>query len=51
MQETLEDLSWTELFFGTAYLAAGSRGPRTVDEQTPRSAHGWRAEVEMLAWL
>jgi demethylmenaquinone methyltransferase/2-methoxy-6-polyprenyl-1,4-benzoquinol methylase len=25
MQETLADLSWTELFFGIAYLAAGSR--------------------------
>jgi ubiquinone/menaquinone biosynthesis C-methylase UbiE len=28
MQEELADLSWTELFFGTAFLAAGSRGPR-----------------------
>ena len=26
MQEELTDLSWTELFFGTAFLAAGSRG-------------------------
>jgi ubiquinone/menaquinone biosynthesis C-methylase UbiE len=25
MQDTLADVSWTELFFGTAYLAAGSR--------------------------
>ena len=33
MQQELADLSWTELFFGTAFLAAGSRGPRTVDEQ------------------
>ncbi len=32
MQDGLADLSWTELFFGTAFLAAGSRGPRTVDE-------------------
>jgi ubiquinone/menaquinone biosynthesis C-methylase UbiE len=32
MQEELADLSWSELFFGTAFLAAGSRGPRTVDE-------------------
>jgi len=23
MQEELTDLSWTELFFGTAFLAAG----------------------------
>jgi len=28
MQEELDDLSWTELFFGTAFLAAASRGPR-----------------------
>src|SRR5262249_6574056 len=27
MQEGLADPSWTELFFGTAFLAAGSRGP------------------------
>jgi demethylmenaquinone methyltransferase/2-methoxy-6-polyprenyl-1,4-benzoquinol methylase len=26
MQETLTDLSWTELLFGIAYLAVGSRG-------------------------
>jgi ubiquinone/menaquinone biosynthesis C-methylase UbiE len=32
MQESLTDPSWTELFFGSAFLAAGSRGPRTVDE-------------------
>ncbi|HJU37686.1 MAG TPA: methyltransferase domain-containing protein [Gaiellaceae bacterium] len=30
MQAELADLSWTELFVGTAFLAAGSRGPRTV---------------------
>jgi demethylmenaquinone methyltransferase/2-methoxy-6-polyprenyl-1,4-benzoquinol methylase len=30
MQEELADLSWTELFFGTAFLAAGSRGPEGV---------------------
>jgi demethylmenaquinone methyltransferase/2-methoxy-6-polyprenyl-1,4-benzoquinol methylase len=29
MQEELDDPSWTELFFGTAFLAAGSRGPVT----------------------
>jgi demethylmenaquinone methyltransferase/2-methoxy-6-polyprenyl-1,4-benzoquinol methylase len=28
MQEELTDFSWTELFFGTAFLAAGSRGGR-----------------------
>jgi demethylmenaquinone methyltransferase/2-methoxy-6-polyprenyl-1,4-benzoquinol methylase len=27
MQEQLADPAWTELFFGTAFLAAGSRGP------------------------
>jgi demethylmenaquinone methyltransferase/2-methoxy-6-polyprenyl-1,4-benzoquinol methylase len=30
MQEQLTDLSWTDLFFGTAFLAAGSRGSSTV---------------------
>jgi ubiquinone/menaquinone biosynthesis C-methylase UbiE len=29
MREELTDTSWTELFFGTAFLAAGSRGPGT----------------------
>jgi demethylmenaquinone methyltransferase/2-methoxy-6-polyprenyl-1,4-benzoquinol methylase len=33
MQEGLADLTWTELCFGTAFLAAGSRGRRTVDTQ------------------
>jgi demethylmenaquinone methyltransferase/2-methoxy-6-polyprenyl-1,4-benzoquinol methylase len=32
MQDGLTDLSWSELFFGTAFLAAGSRGSKTVDE-------------------
>jgi ubiquinone/menaquinone biosynthesis C-methylase UbiE len=31
MQDRLADPSWTELFFGTAFLAAGSRDSRTVD--------------------
>ena len=31
MRDNLDDLAWTELFFGTAFLAAGSRGSRTVD--------------------
>ena len=31
MQDELADLSWTELFFGSAFLAAGSRAPRAVD--------------------
>jgi ubiquinone/menaquinone biosynthesis C-methylase UbiE len=29
MQDELADFSWTELFFGTAFLAAGSRRPGT----------------------
>jgi ubiquinone/menaquinone biosynthesis C-methylase UbiE len=32
MQQELADLSWTELFFGTAFLAVGSRGPATFGE-------------------
>jgi demethylmenaquinone methyltransferase/2-methoxy-6-polyprenyl-1,4-benzoquinol methylase len=39
MQDELADLSWTELTFGTAFLAAGSRGSRTVDEPSRRSGH------------
>ena len=35
MQDELTDLSWSELFFGTAFLGAGSRGSRTVDEVLP----------------
>ena len=31
MQEELADPCWDELFFGTAFLAAGSRGLRPVD--------------------
>ena len=37
MQEELVDVSWTELFFGTAFLAAGSRGPGTLGVQPLRS--------------
>jgi hypothetical protein len=33
MQQDLADFSWTELFFGTAFLAAGSRG-RSVSMDT-----------------
>jgi demethylmenaquinone methyltransferase/2-methoxy-6-polyprenyl-1,4-benzoquinol methylase len=33
MQEELADLSWTESFFGTAFLAAGSRGLEPSVEQ------------------
>src|ERR1700722_11502474 len=36
MQEELADFSWTELFFGTAFLAAGSRGrPVSTDTEHP----------------
>jgi demethylmenaquinone methyltransferase/2-methoxy-6-polyprenyl-1,4-benzoquinol methylase len=31
MHEEMADLSWTELFFGTAFLAAGSRRSRTCE--------------------
>ena len=34
MQEELADPSWTELYFGTSFLAAGSRGPATADGTT-----------------
>jgi ubiquinone/menaquinone biosynthesis C-methylase UbiE len=37
MQDGLDDFSWTELFFGTAFLAAGSRGSGAVD-QPPRGS-------------
>jgi hypothetical protein len=30
MQEELVDVSWTELFFGTAFLAVGARDPGIV---------------------
>ena len=35
MRDNLDDLSWTELFFGTAFLAAGSAGSRTIGEPPP----------------
>ncbi len=39
MQEELTDPSWTELFFGTAFLAAGSRGPGTSGVRPRGSDH------------
>jgi demethylmenaquinone methyltransferase/2-methoxy-6-polyprenyl-1,4-benzoquinol methylase len=39
MRDSLADLSWTELFYGTAFLAAGSRGSGTVDEPPQGSGH------------
>jgi demethylmenaquinone methyltransferase/2-methoxy-6-polyprenyl-1,4-benzoquinol methylase len=43
MQEELADLSWTELFFGTAFLAAGSRG-RSVSKDTDRPSASAEAD-------
>jgi ubiquinone/menaquinone biosynthesis C-methylase UbiE len=39
MRDRLADVSWTELFFGTAFLAAGSRGSGTVNELPQGSGH------------
>jgi hypothetical protein len=30
MKEELTGVSWNDLFFGTAFLAVGTRGPATV---------------------
>jgi hypothetical protein len=40
MQEELADPSWTELFFGTAFLAAGSRVVRNLAEPGRRAHDG-----------
>jgi demethylmenaquinone methyltransferase/2-methoxy-6-polyprenyl-1,4-benzoquinol methylase len=37
MQEELAGFSWTELCFGTAFLAAGSHGPGTFDARPQES--------------
>ena len=39
MQEELTSFSWTELFFGTAFLAAGTRGPGALGAQPQESGH------------
>ena len=39
MREELADPSWTELFFGTAFLAAGSRGPGTPGARPRGTGH------------
>jgi ubiquinone/menaquinone biosynthesis C-methylase UbiE len=39
MREELADPSWTELFFGTAFLAAGSCGPGTFGVRLGGSGH------------
>ena len=39
MQEELADPAWTELFFGTAFLAAGSRGRSvSMDTESPSAS-------------
>jgi ubiquinone/menaquinone biosynthesis C-methylase UbiE len=43
MQEELADLHWTELLFGSAFLAAGSRGPKTSGTLPPRGQGAGRA--------
>ena len=40
MQEELAGLSWNELFFGTAFLAAGTRGTRTDAVRLPAQSDG-----------
>jgi demethylmenaquinone methyltransferase/2-methoxy-6-polyprenyl-1,4-benzoquinol methylase len=39
MHEELTDVSWTELFFGTAFVATGSRGPETFGVRPRGSGH------------
>lgn len=39
MQETLADVSWTELLFGVAYLAVGHRDSRIGGEDLGTSGH------------
>jgi ubiquinone/menaquinone biosynthesis C-methylase UbiE len=39
MQEELADPSWTELFFGTAFLAAGSRGHGDLRSPSAEDRH------------
>jgi ubiquinone/menaquinone biosynthesis C-methylase UbiE len=46
MQEELADFSCTELFFGTAFLAAGSRGPGTFGERPLRSHRVGRSMLD-----
>ena len=39
LQEELAELCWTELFFGTAFLAAGSRRPATFGARPRGNSH------------
>jgi len=50
MQQELADLSWTELFFGTAFLAAGSRGPGTFHGANLYSVPGRRVGKVDARW-
>jgi ubiquinone/menaquinone biosynthesis C-methylase UbiE len=43
MQAELAEFSWTELFFGTAFLAAGSRSRQSAGEQPQQGVHEWWA--------
>jgi ubiquinone/menaquinone biosynthesis C-methylase UbiE len=40
MQKTLADTSWTELFFGTTFLATGSHGPNAPIARPPLGERG-----------
>jgi ubiquinone/menaquinone biosynthesis C-methylase UbiE len=48
MQEELADLCWTELSFGTAFLAAGSRSPKP-DAGPSRATPSSRASARQVA--
>ena len=43
MQDSLADLSWTEMFFGITFLAVGSRGIGTGDQPQAASDHEWQS--------
>ena len=49
MQDCLVDLAWTELFFGTAFLAAGSRGSRRTVVEPPKAPGADRLGVGRCA--
>jgi demethylmenaquinone methyltransferase/2-methoxy-6-polyprenyl-1,4-benzoquinol methylase len=39
MQDTLDDVAWTELLFGVAYLAVGSRGSGPINDHLEGRSH------------
>ena len=47
MKEELADVSWTELCFGTAFLAAGSGGPERNPAHDQRS-EPWRSRPHIM---